>query len=74
MLFELAVIVAVISGLTEGFKKYIPKKYTPLVALALGIIGGILFVDGLIQERIFIGIAMGLASCGLFDITQIHKK
>jgi len=73
-MYELAVIVAVIIGLSEIIKGYIPKKYTPLIALALGIISGVIFVDGTIQERIFVGIALGLASCGLFDISQIGKK
>lgn len=74
MAIELVVIVAVIIGLSQVAKDFIASKYIPLVAIALGVIAGIPFVDGDIATKIFVGIAMGLASCGLFDVTQIHKK
>ena len=74
-MFELAVIVAVIIGVGQVIKEYVPNKFMPLVSLGLGLVAGFLFVDvGTIQERIFVGLAMGLSASGLFDIAKIKKK
>lgn len=71
---ELSLIVAVITGLSQLIKKYIPTQYIPFVALALGIIGGFSFVEGTVQYQVLVGLALGLSSMGLFDIAKVTKK
>jgi len=73
-MFDLAVIVAVIVGLGQVFKSFISSRYMPIVSLVLGVIAGIVYVDGTIQEQVFIGIAMGLAASGAFDVAKLPKK
>lgn len=73
-MIEYAVIVAVIIGLTELVKQVLPSKYMPLISLVLGIVAGLVYVDAEIEMQVFIGIAMGLAASGLFDIATIPKK
>lgn len=73
-MIEYAVIVAVIIGLTELVKQVLPSKYMPLISLVLGIVAGLVYVDAELEMQVFIGIAMGLAASGLFDIATIPKK
>lgn len=73
-MIDLAIIVAVIVGLGQVLKSFIPSKFMPLVSLGLGIVAGIGYVDGSIHEQIFIGIAMGLAASGAFDVAKLPKK
>ena len=75
-MFGIALIVAVVISLLEVVKKLeiVNKKYIPLIALAIGIIAGLFYVDGTIKEQVFYGIMIGLTACGLFDQSKIVKK
>lgn len=79
-MLDYALIVTVIIGITELIKQAIPdkfsylKKFIPIVSLALGVVGGIVYVDEVLRTQVFIGLAMGLAASGLFDIASIPKK
>lgn len=73
-MIDYAVIVALIIGLTEIIKRYVPSKFIPIVALFFGVVAGLVYIEGNIETKIFFGIAMGLAAIGLFDIAQIGKN
>lgn len=64
-----AIIIAVIVGLVELFKQAgLPKKASPLVALAFGIVGGVIYLfPGDIKAGIFMGLVMGLSASGLYS-------
>ena len=64
-----AVIIAIIVGLVELFKQAgLPKKASPLVALAFGIAGGVIYLfPGDIKAGIFMGLVMGLSASGLYS-------
>jgi len=75
-LTSFAVLVALTTGLTEVFKRVgLPKRIIPLFALAVGfalsLIGNLTNITPL---TILSGIAIGLSSMGLFDITKVVKK
>jgi hypothetical protein len=75
-MFEFAVIVAIITGLVQVVKQaeVVPNKAMPIVSIVLGMAAGYFFVEGAVDERIFIGIAMGLAASGLFDVAKLPKR
>lgn len=75
-MFEIALIVAVVVALLEVVKKLdvVNKKYIPVVALAIGIVAGLFYMDGTVKEQIFYGLMIGLTACGLFDQSKIIKK
>lgn len=73
-MYELAIIVAVITGVTQVAKQFVPKKFMPIVSLVLGVGAGLGFVDGSIREQIFLGIAMGLSASGFFSMAKIPVK
>lgn len=64
-----AIIIAVIVGLVELLKQAgLPKKASPLVALAFGIAGGIIYLfPGDAKAGIFMGLVMGLSASGLYS-------
>ena len=64
-----AVIIAIIVGLVELFKQAgLPKKASPLVALAFGIAGGVIYLfPGDVKAGIFMGLVMGLSASGLYS-------
>ncbi len=73
-LFELG---AIIFGLTEVTKEFIPsayrKKLTPLVALIIG--GGAnVYLHGYSPENVIYGLALGLAASGLYKAVQSTLK
>lgn len=67
-----AIIIAIIIGVAEAIKKMgCPKRFIPLIDIALGVVGGV-FVFGIylghgITEGVVIGLVMGLSACGLFS-------
>lgn len=65
-------IIPIITGLIELFKKTgLPKKYSPLVALALGVVAGVVYIEPQdIAGGIIIGIAMGLSASGLYEYSR----
>ena len=69
---ELLVYVGVITTLVEVLKKYVPTISTVgwaprMISLALGVGAGFIFMQGDLETKIAGGIALGLASSGLFD-------
>ncbi|MDC3413950.1 holin [Terrihalobacillus insolitus] len=73
-MIELGVIVAVIIGIGQIAKEFIPKKFMPIVSLVLGVVAGVVFLEGAIEEKVFYGIAIGLAASGLFDVAKLPTK
>ncbi|QAA23777.1 hypothetical protein [Sporolactobacillus terrae] len=73
-MFQLVVIVALVTGLCELIKLYVPSKIMPAISLAIGIAAGFTFISGTIQEHVFNGLAIGLAASGLFDISKMPTK
>ena len=70
MFENLAVAVAIITGLTQVVKKAgVSTRYIPLVAVLFGVIYG-LAVTGLETEAVVNGIIAGLTSVGLFRTVQ----
>jgi len=64
----LAVAVPVIIGLVEVFKKLVPSKFAPLIAVLLGIGVVILFANGQFSTQILlVGIMTGLSASGLYS-------
>ncbi|MDF2649494.1 MAG: holin [Paenibacillus sp.] len=73
-MFELVVIVALVTGLCQVVKQYVPTKIMPVISLGIGLAAGFTFTTGTIQEHVFNGIAIGLAASGLFDISKMPTK
>lgn len=72
---SLAVMVGIVVGLSQIVKTIgLQTKYIPLLNLTLGIMLGVLFLDGDIKTNVFQGIIIGLSASGLFDHTKIMKK
>lgn len=65
-------IIPVITGLIEIAKKMgLPKKFSPLIALALGIIAGVVYIEPQdVAGGIIIGIAVGLSASGLYEYSK----
>lgn len=73
-MLDYAIIVAAIVGIVEIVKQFVPNKFMPIISVIIGIIAGLVYVDATIELKVFIGIAMGLAACGLFDVAKLPKK
>ncbi|AHA71035.1 holin [Bacillus thuringiensis YBT-1518] len=72
---SLAVIIGIVVGLSQIIKTIgLQTKYVPLLNLTLGIVLGVLFLDGDIKTNVVQGIIIGLSASGLFDHTKIIKK
>ncbi|MBG9511865.1 holin [Bacillus thuringiensis] len=72
---SLAVIIGIVVGLSQIIKTIgLQTKYVPLLNVTLGIVLGVLFLDGDIKTNVFQGIIIGLSASGLFDHTKIIKK
>ncbi|HDR4707603.1 TPA: holin [Bacillus paranthracis] len=72
---SLAVMIGIVVGLSQIVKTIgLQTKYVPLLNLTLGIVLGVLFLDGDIKTKVFQGIIIGLSASGLFDHTKIMKK
>lgn len=69
-------IIAVIIGLVELVKRleWLPVKYLPLLSLVLGVIAGVIYLEGTLKIKIILGIVMGLSACGLFDQSKLITK
>ncbi|MDA2242153.1 holin, partial [Bacillus cereus group sp. Bc222] len=65
---SLAVMIGIVVGLSQIVKTIgLQTKYVPLLNLTLGIVLGVLFLDGDIKTNVFQGIIIGLSASGLFD-------
>jgi lysylphosphatidylglycerol synthetase-like protein (DUF2156 family) len=76
-MFEISVVIAVVVALTQLIKKMnlIPIKFLPIVTIVLGLLAGIFYVEAsTIQEKIMMGVMIGLSSSGLFDQSKIITK
>jgi len=75
-MYDFTFLVAVIISLTELTKRVTPlrKKFLPLIPLSLGIIASILYVDGIWQDKLMIGVILGLSAAGLFDQSKILDR
>ncbi|KAB2459739.1 holin [Bacillus sp. CH126_4D] len=74
-MISLAVMIGIVVGLSQIAKTIgLQTKYVPLLNLTLGIVLGVLFLDGDIKTNVFQGIIIGLSASGLFDHTKIIKK
>ncbi|PFB77948.1 holin [Bacillus anthracis] len=72
---SVAVIIGVVVWISQIVKTIgLQTKYVPLLNLTLGIVLGVLFLDGDIKTNVFQGIIIGLSASGLFDHTKIMKK
>ncbi|MBJ8039055.1 holin [Bacillus cereus group sp. N17] len=72
---SLAVMIGIVVGLSQIAKTIgLQTKYVPLLNVTLGIVLGVLFLDGDIKTNVFQGIIIGLSASGLFDHTKIIKK
>lgn len=60
-------LVPIIVGLVELYKLYLPKKYAQLVALFLGVLGGLFFTNLDIPMAVLSGIVIGLTASGLYS-------
>lgn len=72
---EIAVIIAVLIGLSEVAKKMgLPEKYVPLMNLVLGIVAGMVGGFGVtLFESIVTGAIIGLSASGLYDQKKIAR-
>jgi hypothetical protein len=75
-MFEIGLIIAVVIGINELFKRVfsVSGRYLPLISLLLGIATGVFYLDGDIKTKIFYGIIIGLSASGLFDQSKIVTK
>lgn len=66
------VFIPIILGLVEiGKSLGMPKKYSPIMSLVLGIIAGVVYVHPEnLAAAILVGIALGLAAVGLYSGTK----
>lgn len=60
-------------GLLELAKKYIDKKYVPILSIPLGILF-VVAVSGFSIPTVLTGIALGLTACGLYDQSYLVTK
>jgi hypothetical protein len=74
-MFELPLVIAIVMAITEGVKKVgLPAKFSPIVAIVFGVAAGMVYVEGDMSTKVFYGVAIGLSSAGLFDITKVARK
>lgn len=68
-------LIAVICGMTQVIKNLgIDAKFLPVANILMGIILGVSFYEGTMQEKVFFGLVGGLSASGLYDQTKIFKK
>jgi Kef-type K+ transport system membrane component KefB len=65
-------LVPLIIGMIELIKRVgVPKKYSPVVAIILGILFGFYYLaPGDPQKAVFLGLAAGLSAIGLYSGTK----
>lgn len=75
-MFEISLIIAVIVALNELFKRSlsVPNRYLPILSLVLGVIAGVVYLEGGLKEQVFYGIIIGLSASGLFDQSKVITK
>lgn len=69
-LYNVAIIPLII-GVVEMFKKAgLPAKYSPFIAVIIGILLGVFFLASNTKEGIIIGLMVGLSASGLYSSTK----
>ena len=65
-----SVLTAIVIGLTEAGKQLgLPKKYTPVLAVLLGVLFTIgLALFEITTQIVLTGVVIGLSACGLYDL------
>ena len=73
---DIALVIGIVVALVQLVKQlnFVDNKYLPVIALILGVIAGVFYVDGDLQHKILQGVIMGLSAAGLFDQTKIITK
>lgn len=76
MIIDIALLVSVVIALTEVLKRvfHFNTRYLPFVSLVIGVIAGIIYLEGSLKETALYGIIIGLSASGLFDQTKIITK
>jgi len=73
VLLNIAILSAIVIGLTEAIKRalVLPKRFIPLVAIALSIfLGGTAVFTGVSEINVWGALIAGLMSCGLWSGTK----
>jgi len=74
-LLSFGALVLITSGVTEVIKRAgLPKRFLPLVALAVGFLINLIGSFTLTPLSVLTGLAVGLSASGLFDLTKVVKK
>lgn len=64
-------IIPLVLGLVELFKRAgVSTKYSPFVAVILGVLAGVFYISTDIKEGIIIGLMLGLSASGLYSGTK----
>lgn len=64
-------IIPLIIGIVEVFKRIgLPKKFSPLLSLTLGLLFGILYINAPLKEGVLVGLMLGLSASGLYSGTK----
>lgn len=64
-------IIPLVLGLVELFKRAgVSAKYSPFVAVILGILAGVFYISSDIKEGVIIGLMLGLSASGLYSGTK----
>ena len=67
-------LVPMIVGLVEvGKRSGLSKRYAPIAAVVLGLLGGFAIKSDII-EAVFFGVASGLSACGLYDFGDVTVR
>lgn len=69
-------LIPLISGLVEVFKQVgIPKKYSLLLSIVIGILLSIVYTDSIdLKKGILMGVMLGLSASGLYSGTRsVHQ-
>ncbi|MBP3038436.1 hypothetical protein J9303_02815 [Bacillaceae bacterium Marseille-Q3522] len=70
-------IIPLITGLVELSKKYgLPVKWAPIVSVLLGLVIGIVYIEGPLKNSVLIGLMLGLSATGLYSGSKnfVEKK
>lgn len=73
-MIELGLLVGMITGICQVIKGFVPPGFMPVASMFLGVVMGIGFIEGSVQDKIFYGIALGLSASGLFDVAKMPLK
>ena len=68
MIYEPAVIIAVVLGLVEVVKRIgLPSRFCPLLAVVIGVLASFISPSGSIGLTIMVGVIYGLSASGFYS-------